>query len=401
MEVILSKKRSGAIRKLDAKPTWLVHVEAAEVFLVVVVEGDGCASQILRFLRDLHDLCVIQFGVLSVKNLNDNIVWLRSVLHAVITGGVVQPIEKGILEAISKKSLEGVSNSILQTIHPKMSQASKKRNSFGVRNEVFIDFVNKVDLTLSRNGEVVFHNTVVDVLMKGSLNSSDKHHITLAGNGLESHATTSGAVFGDMTHDQTRIEVASFHPCVDLLQWRTEEKIQFFPPSAKESIQLMSFRAAKYPGTVPFIIHTLEREANGKTRAEMEFKIRANFPARYEAQSIVISIPCPPTTSTVNVYNRKGKAKYKPEKGVIRWKIPAMTGQTEEIFSAEIRCITPTESKKVLSHQPPISISFEIPSYNCTGIRLVHFRNLHPGSREVSSFVKHTTRSGSYQCRAE
>ena len=398
-EIVLSTDKCGAIHKLDDKPTWLVYIAEKELFIVASLGDDRGGSQILRLLHDITVLCHRKMGDLTVQNIRNNSCWLQCVLDSLFTDGVFQPIDIELLQVLTKGRIGNVPGSIVRQPNP-VSSGPQRMHKF--RNDIYIEIVNKISLVLSREGKTIMDKSIADVRIKSSLNPTQSHQLTLARGSLPAFYHQGSLYYSDPNSERSGLHDAIFHPCVDLTAWKANERIQFLPPEASEAMTLMSFRSEQAQESVPFIIHSFERDQNGDTRSEIELKLQAAFPSKYQAENIVVTIPCPQTTTTVNLYLSTGRAKYKPEKGAIRWKIPSMGGQTEESFSAEIICIAPTyDTQKPPRHQPPVSVSFSIPSYNSCGYRVAHVRNLQFGSKEVAQFVKYSTQAASYEVRVE
>lgn len=47
------------------------------------------------------------------------------------------------------------------------------------------------------------------------------------------------------------------------------------------------------------------------------------------ANNVVIKVPCPKSTATVNANSLVGRAKYEPENGAIMWRIKKFQGDFE------------------------------------------------------------------------
>ena len=70
-----------------------------------------------------------------------------------------------------------------------------------------------------------------------------------------------------------------------------------------------------HPFRVKPIIHEI-----GRTRIEVDLKVKSMFPFKLFAQNVTIMIPMPKNTALVRVTTSSGKAKYKAEKSAIEWK---------------------------------------------------------------------------------
>lgn len=70
---------------------------------------------------------------------------------------------------------------------------------------------------------------------------------------------------------------------------------------------------------LPFRVQPIVEEI-GKSRVEYTVHVRSMFPAKLSANNVVIKIPTPLNTASVDCKVAIGKAKYVPAENVIVWK---------------------------------------------------------------------------------
>jgi Adaptor complexes medium subunit family len=87
------------------------------------------------------------------------------------------------------------------------------------------------------------------------------------------------------------LEDIKFHQCVRLTQFDENRQIVFTPPDGE--FQLMSYRLSQLDLTPPFWIDC-QQEHHGTSRIEYLVKIRSQFKQKVQAQSVEVSVPCPP-----------------------------------------------------------------------------------------------------------
>jgi hypothetical protein len=87
------------------------------------------------------------------------------------------------------------------------------------------------------------------------------------------------------------LEDVKFHQCVRLAEFDENRQIVFTPPDG--DFELMSYRLSQLELTPPFWIDC-QVEHHGASRVEFMVKIRSQFKQKVQAQTVEVSVPCPP-----------------------------------------------------------------------------------------------------------
>nr|GMD99162.1 AP-2 complex subunit mu [Ipomoea batatas] len=103
----------------------------------------------------------------------------------------------------------------------------------------------------------------------------------------------------------------------------------------------------------------------GRTRMEVNVKVKSVFGAKMFALGVVIKIPVPKQTAKTNFQVTSGKAKYNPSIDCLVWKIRKFPGQTEPTLSAEVELISTIAEKKSWT-RPPIQMEFQVHECDCS-----------------------------------
>lgn len=196
--------------------------------------------------------------------------------------------------------------------------------------------------------------------------------------------------------EETAVELddCQFHQCVKLGKFDSDRTISFIPPDGE--FELMRYRSTSNVN-LPFKVQPIVEEV-GRSRVEYTVHIRANFPPKLSATNVVIKIPTPLNTTTVDCKVGTGKAKYVPAENMIVWKIPRMQGGADSTFTAEAS-LSQTTHRKAWS-RPPISVDFQVLMFTASGL-LVRFLKVYEKSGYSSvKWVRYLTKSsGSYLVR--
>lgn len=99
------------------------------------------------------------------------------------------------------------------------------------------------------------------------------------------------------------IDDVSFHQCVKLGKFDTDRTISFVPPDGE--FQLMSYRITENVN-LPFRVLPVVKEL-GRTRLEINIKVKSMFTFKLFATNVVIKIPLPKNTAVANVSAASGE----------------------------------------------------------------------------------------------
>jgi len=86
---------------------------------------------------------------------------------------------------------------------------------------------------------------------------------------------------------------------------------------------------------LPFKIMPVYTETS-TSRMEIRVKIKSIFDKNLNANNVVVTIPCPKSTASVNPNTLVGRAKYEPEHGAIMWRIKKFEGDFECFLQCEV-----------------------------------------------------------------
>jgi AP-2 complex subunit mu-1 len=215
------------------------------------------------------------------------------------------------------------------------------------KNEVYLDIVENISGLLSPQGATLRADVQGRLVMKSFLTGMPEIKIGL----------------------NDRIDDVTFHPCVNLGRYNAEKVVSFIPPDGE-------FELAKYRVTegieLPFKATALLTE-QGRTRMDVTVKVRSSFDAKLQSMNNVILIPVPPQTARAQFQLSAGKAKYDPKRGALVWKIKKFSGMTEHTLAANIELISTAKEKAAWS-RPPLSLNFQIPMHNVSGIQIEYMQ---------------------------
>jgi len=270
-------------------------------------------------------------------------------------------------------------------------QDSKKR-----KNEIFVDIFEKINITFNANGYVLNSDIDGTIQMKSYLAGNPE--LKLALNEELVIGKGSGRGYGVI-----EIDDCNFHECVKLDEFESQRILSFFPPDGE--FQVMNFRITGDFRT-PFRIFPFF-ELSSPYKIELIVKVRADIPEHNYGANVSVEIPMPKQTG--GVISALGAAasgvvsgqavEFDEKQRKVIWRIKKFSGGAEHTLRCKITLKT-ASTATVRKEIGPISMQFEIPMYNPSGVQ-VRFLRILEGSKSYNPYrwVRYVTRSSSYICR--
>ncbi|KAK9927927.1 hypothetical protein M0R45_025088 [Rubus argutus] len=259
--------------------------------------------------------------------------------------------------------------------------------------QVFLDIVESVNLLMSSKGSVLRCDVTGKILMKCFLSGMPDLKLGLNDKiGLEkesqlkSRPTKSGKTI--------ELDDVTFHQCVNLTRFNSEKTVSFVPPDGE--FELMKYRITEGVN-LPFRVLPTIKEL-GRTRIEVNVKVKSVFGAKMFALGVVIKIPVPKQTAKTSFQVTSGRAKYNAAIDCLVWKIRKFPGQTEPTLSAEVELISTMTEKKSWT-RPPIQMEFQVPMFTASGLRVRFLKVWEKSGYNTVEWVRYITKAGSYEIR--
>jgi AP-4 complex subunit mu-1 len=292
---------------------------------------------------------------------------------------VAAPVSKG-----KSDSKTTPSTAVDKPITMKQKKGEKK-------NEIFVDIYERLNLTFNANGYV----------LNSSIDGTIQMKSYLAGNPELKLALNEDLVIGKAQGGGGGVEIddCNFHECVKLQDWDSLRILSFLPPDGE--FTLMNYRVTS-EFQAPFKIFPFF-ELVSAYKVELIIKVRAEIPENSKGTSVVCSVPVPKGCSGATCNLVPGVVgqvwEYDAAARVILWKIKAFPGGREESIKCNI-ALGSAHTASVRKEIGPISLAFEIPMFNPSGLQVRYLRiNAATQSYQPYRWVRFVTRSQSYVCR--
>mmetsp|Transcript_35014 Transcript_35014/g.75832 ORF Transcript_35014/g.75832 Transcript_35014/m.75832 type:complete len:506 (+) Transcript_35014:64-1581(+) len=276
------------------------------------------------------------------------------------------------------------------------------------KNEVYLDAIEKVSALVGPDGQLISGRVQGSIQMKVYLSGMPECKIGLNEKFMmeseSGYKTTSPAMEGRPTstaqkacRSQIALDYIKFHQAVKLQTYESDHQVHFVPPDGE--FELLSYHVSDAGNfTLPFTV-TSNYKSLGRTRAEMNVKLKADFPSSLVAFQVIAWMPLPKSTVKVQMNATGGKTKPKYVelgKNQMHWKLSELRGGKEHKFKAIIEMMAATELK---GHErewekPPIRLTFQVPMFTATGLR-IRFLKVHEKSGyQPVKWVRYLTTAG-------
>jgi AP-2 complex subunit mu-1 len=145
----------------------------------------------------------------------------------------------------------------------------------------------------------------------------------------------------------------------------------------------------------PFSIIAVVTESGKKV--DYNIKVKANFPSKIFATSVIVKIPTPKNTAKQQITAKSGRTKYDPTTNCILWKFRKFTGSTSFDLVARVELISTLNDKQW--SRPPITMDFQVPMFTASGMHVRFLKVTEKSNYDTVKWVRYITKAGSYQVR--
>lgn len=364
-----------------------VYIRHNNLYLMAVTQRNANAMLILSFLYRAVEVFEEYFSELNEESLRDNFVITYELLDEMMDFGYPQSTEAKVLkefifvEERHKYQPTTVPETVTSAVGWRPPGIVHKKN------EIFLDVVEKLNLLVSSNGQVVHSEIVGALKMKSFLSGMPELKL-----GLNDRLLMEAR--GGPKGKGIDLEDIRFHQCVRLSRFENDRTISFVPPDG--DFDLMVYRLNTTVRPLIWIEARVDR--HGHSRIEYTVKARSNYKKRSTANNVEVIIPVPADADTPSFKAQIGKVEYVPEKTCFVWKIKQFPGQKEYLMHAQfgLPSISDESSSQI---KAPIRVKFEIPYFTVSGIQVRYLKIMEKSGYQALPWVRYITQNGDYQIR--
>ncbi|CAE6498303.1 unnamed protein product [Rhizoctonia solani] len=373
--------------------TSFFHVRTNNVYVLAVTKSNANAALVFEFCYRFINIGKAYFGKVDEESVKNNFVLIYELLDEILDFGYPQNSEIDTLKMYI--TTEGVKSELAvreesQKITIQATGATSWRRSDVKykKNEAFVDIIESVNLLMSAKGAVLRADVDGQVLMRAYLSGTPECKF-----GLNDKLVLEQSERG-LSDNAVELDDCQFHQCVRLGKFDSDRIISFVPPDGE--FELMKYRSTTNIN-LPLRVHPIVVE-HGTSRVEYTVAVKASFNPKLSATNVVLRIPTPLNTTSVDTKVPQGKAKYVPAENVVVWKIPRLQGGSELTFTAMAE-LTATTTRQAWA-RPPIDVDFQVLMFTASGLLVRFLKVLEKNNYQSVKWVRYLTKaSGTYQIR--
>ncbi|THG99671.1 hypothetical protein EW026_g2729 [Hermanssonia centrifuga] len=354
--------------------TSFFHVRVNNLYIVAVTKCNANAALVFEYCYRFISIAKSYFGKVDEEAVKNNFVLIYELIDEINDFGYPQNSEIDTLKTyITTESImssaAAVEESSKITTQATGATSWRRADVKYKKNEAFVDVVETVNLSMSAKGTVLRADVDGHILMRAYLSGTPECKF-----GLNDKLVIDKNERG--MGDAVELDDCRFHQCVRLDEFDSTRTISFIPPDGE--FELMK----------QVSINVKRETANTCT----------NFNNKLSATNVVIRIPTPLNTTSVDCKVPSGKAKYVPAENVVVWKIPRIQGGAEMTFSGTAQ-LTSTTNRQVWA-RPPIDVDFQVLMFTSSGLIVRFLKVFEKSNYHSIKWVRYLTKaSGSYQVR--
>lgn len=373
-----------------------VYIERSSLFLLAVTRTNSNVTLLLTFLSQLSKLFEDYLGTLSAEAIIDNFSLIYELLDEVMDYGYPQTLDSSSLNEYILKEKPRDLSAQPKSVPPAVTGIVNWRKQ-GIEhsvNEVFVDVIEKVNMLVAKNGAVIHNEIFGEINLATYLTGMPELKIGLNDKIVfdqKDDAQTDRQT--DVSRRVFELEDIKFHPCVRMSQFERDRSITFTPPDGE--FNLMTYRLSAAIKPIIHVDSTIERYQH--SRVEMLIRARAQYRQQSVAQNVQIRVPVPPDVDSPKAQCTAGRMRYSPNENCLVWTIKQFPGRKQ--FTLRAHFGLPSVESDEDESKRPITVSFEIPFFTVSGLRVQFLKVFVDNKYEAVTWVRYLTTDGSYEFR--
>jgi len=369
-----------------------VYVQYNNLYLVGVTCKNSNVALIVMYLYKLAGCFKDYFGNLEEESIRDNFVCIYELLDETMDHGYPQSLDSTILRQFITQEGNRLTTKTKPPVALTNAVSWRAEGIKHKKNEIFLDVVEKLNLLVAANGNVLHSEISGAVKMKSFLSGMPELKLGL-NDKLMFEATGRSTRAGK----SIELEDIKFHQCVRLARFENDRTISFIPPDGE--FDLMTYRLHTH--VKPLIWVEAVVEPHKGSRIEYMIKTRSQFKSRSVANNVEIVIPVPSDVDSPSFKSSVGNVTYLPDKDAVVWTIKQFHGGREYLMRAHfgLPSIQASHGTEKETLKAPIAVKFEIPYFTVSGIQVRYLKIIEKSGYQALPWVRYITTNGDYQLR--
>ena len=386
-----------------------VHVKVAGLFVAATTRKNVSPSLVLELLHRVAKVIKDYCGVLSEDALRKNSILAYELIDEMLDHGYAQTTDTETLkqrvfnepihatEDVGKSSLGGATPKKYGFFSASPGAPTSARRSTvnrsviatpqgpdessGGRNEIFVDVVEKLNVTFASDGSQVSSEIDGSIQVRNFLH--DRPSIKLALNEELAIGGRDLGAFGGPGRYQgysagggtaVLLDDCNFHESADLSRFDVDRTISMTPPAGE--FALMNYRAAGDLNPPPFRVQTVIDDGT-PYRLQVTLMLKAEFPARNTCTGLQVKFPVPrncvnahPTLEQGSAGSGQQHAAYTQADRAVLWQFKKVKGQGEHVLTINVSFPDEASARASKKECGPATLSFTIPTYNASRLQV-------------------------------
>ena len=364
--------------------------------LNLIVLGTAChdinAFMVFAFLHKFVDVLKSYLKEVVEESVRDNFVIIYELLDEMMDNGYPQHTDHELLKEYIKSDYHQLTDKEKKAINIPENVNNvvtwRKPNIVHKKNEVYMDVIEKLNMTVTSGGQVIKSEVIGRLCMRTYLSGMPEVKLGLNDkNQFEAEGTNSS--------NCVDLEDIKFHNCVRLARFENARAISFVPPDGE--FDLMTYRVGM---TVkPLFYLDVQTKLIGSTKFEVTVVAKALFKSKTTANDVEIHIPIPTDAFNPTFKTASGSVSYYPDEDAIIWQNSSFQGESEVRMKSQMQLPTIVSPGRDNYKKLPCKISFEIPYFTVSGINVRYLKVTEESGYDAVPWVRYMTESGEYFVR--
>ncbi|KAL9271076.1 AP-3 complex subunit mu-like protein [Drosera capensis] len=379
---VVSHGDSSKVLPVIASPThYLFHVVRDGITFLACTQVEMPPLMAIEFLGRATDVLSNYLGGLNEDLIKDNFVIVYELLDEMIDNGFPLTTEYSILKEmiappniVSKvlSVVTGNNSNVTSTLPGATASCVPWRTTElnYASNEVYVDLVEEMDVTVNRNGVLVKCEVYGEVQVNSHLSGIPDLALSFA----------NPSILNDFR----------FHPCVRFQPWETHQILSFVPPDGE--FKLMSYRVKKLKSTPVYVKPQLTSDA-GMCRVNVLVGIRHD-PGKM-IDSITIEFQLPHCVVSSDLTSNHGTVNILANQ-ICSWSIGKIPKDKAPCLTGALMLV---EGMERLNVYPTFRVDFKIMGIALSGLKIDKMEVKNVANRPYKGF-RAQTRAGQYQIRS-
>lgn len=363
------------------KKTYVSVFRSGLYCVVVLAEPDLSPLYVIESLGRIAEIIKDYCGTLNVKAIRANLFLVHELLEENLDFGIFQCLntsdlrtlvhyEPVVVHNIKEEvgfSPDAIFDLGLNFLNQISSNAATKPLAIGAqkqteeRNEIFIDVIEKLNITVERDGDISSAAIHGSIRLKSFLHGAPDLKIML------NRDLFVGGTPPEYKKKAIVLDECCFHKCVNRELFSSERTLHFKPPVGECVIFTYIIRD-KLKNPLPFRMSVTSSADPDCKEVVMTIKLKCNIPTNKRCSVIGLTIPFPYDVTSVHSNDKTTNVTVSCKR-VIHWQIPHMDGGNEKHVILKVKPGGEWPEHPT-NNIGPISILFECQSYTCSDINI-------------------------------